>query len=230
MAKAAAKKKPADAQAALWKTRIVGTGEEDPEQLLANPANWRIHPTAQRSALAGVLDRVGWIQNIVINKATGHVVDGHLRADLAVQLGETRVPVLYVELTEEEEMLALAALDPIAGMAVPDPEKLVELATALDLSDNEALSLRIDGMTGLNLGMGGAPDFGDGPDPLPPTGIAGGAGGPDIRNRVVIVFEDDADELDFWQHLGIDAVEGRVRYFWTEMRERMLAGDDEDPS
>ncbi len=145
-----AAKKKAEAEAELWDSRIVGTGEEDPGQLLANPENWRIHPAAQRSALAGVLDRIGWIQNIVVNKTTGHVIDGHLRVDLAVQLGETRVPVIYVELTEDEERLALAALDPIAGMAVPDSEKLAELAQALDLADNEPLALCLGNLTGMN--------------------------------------------------------------------------------
>ena len=36
-----------------WKNRIVGHGEESPEQLLANPKNWRTHPKEQREALAG---------------------------------------------------------------------------------------------------------------------------------------------------------------------------------
>ena len=31
---------------AAWRNRIIGTGEEAPDQLLANPANWRIHPKA----------------------------------------------------------------------------------------------------------------------------------------------------------------------------------------
>ncbi len=29
---------------APWRNRITGSGEEAPDQLLANPANWRIHP------------------------------------------------------------------------------------------------------------------------------------------------------------------------------------------
>ena len=47
---------------APWRNRIVGTGEEAPHQLLANPANWRIHPKTQQAALAGALDHVGWVQ------------------------------------------------------------------------------------------------------------------------------------------------------------------------
>jgi len=29
---------------AAWRSRIVGEGEEAPDQLLANPDNWRVHP------------------------------------------------------------------------------------------------------------------------------------------------------------------------------------------
>jgi hypothetical protein len=45
-----------------WRNRITGSGEEAPDQLLANPANWRIHPKAQQDALAGALDAVGWVR------------------------------------------------------------------------------------------------------------------------------------------------------------------------
>ncbi len=34
------------APTAPWRSRIVGSGEEAPDQLLANPANWRIHSKA----------------------------------------------------------------------------------------------------------------------------------------------------------------------------------------
>ena len=42
-----------------WRNRIVGYSEEEPDQLLANPSNWRIHPAAQAEALKGVLAEVG---------------------------------------------------------------------------------------------------------------------------------------------------------------------------
>jgi hypothetical protein len=40
-----------------WRNRIIGSGQEAPDQLLANPANWRIHPKAQQDALAGAQTR-----------------------------------------------------------------------------------------------------------------------------------------------------------------------------
>jgi hypothetical protein len=45
----------------VWRSRIVGSGTEDPTQLLANPRNWRTHPAIQRDALRGSLDTVGWV-------------------------------------------------------------------------------------------------------------------------------------------------------------------------
>lgn len=110
-----------------WRSRIVGTGEEPPDQLLANPGNWRIHPRAQQEALAGVLSEVGWVQHVIVNRRTGHLLDGHLRVSLALRRNEPSVPVLYVDLDPAEETLILATLDPLAAMATTDATKLDEL-------------------------------------------------------------------------------------------------------
>lgn len=107
-----------------WRNRIVGEGDEDPEQLLANPSNWRVHPKAQQDALAGVLDDVGWVQRIIVNRQTGHLIDGHLRVSLALRRHEPRIPVEYVDLDAREEALILATLDPLSALAVADREQL----------------------------------------------------------------------------------------------------------
>ena len=121
-----------------WRNRITGHGEEAPDQLLANPRNWRIHPRAQQDALAGLLDQVGWVQDVIVNRRTGHVVDGHLRVSLAISRDERTIPVVYVDLDEAEEALVLASLDPLAGMAVTDNEVLRELIAGADAA-SEAL-------------------------------------------------------------------------------------------
>jgi hypothetical protein len=71
-----------------WRNRIVGNGEEVPDQLFANPHNWRIHPDAQQKALTGALDQVGWVQQVIVNRRSGFVVDGHLRVSLAIERWE----------------------------------------------------------------------------------------------------------------------------------------------
>lgn len=124
------KERAAAANAERWRSRIVGHGEEKADQLLANPGNWRIHPIGQQQALSALLDQVGWVQDVVVNRKTGHVVDGHLRVHLALERNES-VPVVYVELSEEEERLVLAALDPLTGMAVTDDAKMQDLLSGL---------------------------------------------------------------------------------------------------
>jgi len=118
-----------------WRSRIVGSGEEPPDQLLANPRNWRTHPGAQRDALRGSLSEVGWVQQVLVNRTTGHVVDGHARIEEAISAGAPTVPVLYVELTEEEERLVLATFDPIGAMAQADSVRLDELLAELNAND-----------------------------------------------------------------------------------------------
>lgn len=127
-----------------WKSRIVGEGEEAPDQLLANPANWRIHPREQQEALTRILDRVGWVQRVIVNRRTGHVVDGHLRVALAISRGEPSIPVIYVDVDEDEERLLVAALDPLSALAVTDDEKLLELLRSIKDEETELVTLVAD--------------------------------------------------------------------------------------
>jgi len=108
-----------------WKNRIIGSGELPASEFLANPMNWRIHPKPQQEAMKGALNEIGWIQEVIVNQNTGNMIDGHLRVTLAMREGEdTPVPVKYVDLTQEEEHLALTTLDPIAAMAAADKQQL----------------------------------------------------------------------------------------------------------
>ena len=124
-----------------WQNRIVGTGEEAPDQLLANPRNWRIHPQHQQDALAGVLKEIGWVQDVIVNRRTGFVVDGRLRVALALRYQQSTVPVKYVDLSDAEEVLVLATLDPIGAMAGRDDEKLHELIADANPQDAELKKL-----------------------------------------------------------------------------------------
>lgn len=128
-----------------WRSRIVGSDDVAPDELLANPRNWRIHPKAQQDALAGALDQVGWVQRVIVNRQTGHLVDGHLRVELALRRNEPSVPVEYVDLTPEEEGLVLASLDPIAAMAATDAEKLRQLLAEVEF-DSKALEDALDAL------------------------------------------------------------------------------------
>jgi len=119
-----------------WRDRVVGTGMADPNQLKRHPLNWRLHSDFQADALKGLLNQVGWIQQAaIVNKRTGRIVDGHLRVELAVKNREPEIPVTYVDLTEEEEALALAALDSITALANPDDAKLREVLSQAQATD-----------------------------------------------------------------------------------------------
>ena len=54
-------------------------------------------------------------------------MDGHARIALAISRQEPAVPVVYVDLDEDEERLILAALDPLAAMAGTDTAQLEAL-------------------------------------------------------------------------------------------------------
>jgi hypothetical protein len=124
-----------------WRNRLVEFTEIDPEQLLANPNNWRIHPNHQREALASVIDEVGFVDPVIVQAGTDLVIDGHLRTALAISEGQPTIPIQYVDLDDEEANYVLMSLDPIGSLAVTDKEKLEELRDLVDLEDGPALDM-----------------------------------------------------------------------------------------
>lgn len=135
-----------------WQNRIVGHDTKPASWFLANEANWRIHPKNQQESLGGVLDEVGWVQDVIVNKRTGEewgadqnvetLVDGHLRITLALRNGDdTPVPVKFVDLSPDEEALILLSLDPIGAMAASDKVKLDELMQTVQSEDERVQTL-----------------------------------------------------------------------------------------
>ena len=86
-------------------------------QLRPNPRNWRTHSEAQRNALQGVLAEVGYAGALLARELPDgslELIDGHLRAETTPDMP---VPVLVLDVNEEEAKLILATHDPLAGMA-----------------------------------------------------------------------------------------------------------------
>lgn len=147
---------------ANWQNRIVGQGVKPASQFLANPLNWRLHPQFQREAVKGSLETLGWIQQVIENKTTGNLIDGHERVWQAMDNDDAEVPYIEVELTEEEERQALATLDPLSALASTDFDKLKELTEGMKLK-SPYLKAMIDKVKGIQVNPSsiwkGMPEF-----------------------------------------------------------------------
>jgi len=136
-----------------WEDHIVALERRAPADLRPHAGNWRKHPAAQRSTMAAAFDEVGKVAPLIENLrsvgkgwpegSTPTLLDGHLRLELALEHGEDSLPVVVVDLTERQEALALATLDPIGAQAEADPELLAALlATAPPESPDLAALLK----------------------------------------------------------------------------------------
>lgn len=133
-----------------WDNKIVGHDLVDPSSLLANEMNWRVHSKHQQDALEGVLNEIGWIQDVIVNKRSSPdwgkqrgietLIDGHLRVKLALRRDENLVPVKYVDLTPRQEYLALATFDPISALATTDRIMLEDVLRQTSATDKHVLS------------------------------------------------------------------------------------------
>jgi ParB-like chromosome segregation protein Spo0J len=117
---------------AHWTSRIIGMTKVNPASLKVNPMNWRVHPETQSAAARDAIERLGVIQGIIVNKRTGHIVDGHMRHELAVENGEPLIDVVYVDLSLAEEKLALSIVNPLSELGAMDPEKMAALLGGID--------------------------------------------------------------------------------------------------
>jgi ParB-like chromosome segregation protein Spo0J len=109
-------------------------------ELRANPKNWRRHPPSQEAALRGVLEDIGFADAVITRETEDglELIDGHLRQEV---MGDQSIPVLIVDVTEEEADKMLLTLDPLAMMAHADIDQLLSL-----LRDNPFESQAVNDM------------------------------------------------------------------------------------
>jgi DNA modification methylase len=124
-------------------------------ELRPNPRNWRLHPQPQQDALRGVLAEIGYADALLTRElpdGTLMLIDGHLRAETTPDM---EVPVLIVDLDEVEADKVLATLDPLAGLATGDPEKVKGLFGGIDTSSEalERMLREVAGKVGVQLDM-----------------------------------------------------------------------------
>ncbi len=115
--------------------RIVELRRVPASSLLPDPRNWRTHPKAQREALQGVLAEIGYAGALLARETPEGLmlIDGHLRAETTPS---AEVPVLVLDVDDEEAAKLLATLDPLAGMAVADDERLAEILRSVETSSD----------------------------------------------------------------------------------------------
>lgn len=87
----------------------------DPAKLTPADYNPRTISEHQAEALKRSLDRWGFVEPIVANKRTGHIVGGHQRLDGALALALPSVPVHWIDVDESSEKALNIALNKISG-------------------------------------------------------------------------------------------------------------------
>jgi DNA modification methylase len=120
------------------------------KDLRPNPKNWRTHPKEQADALKGVLADVGIADACIARElpdGTLMLIDGHLRTET---LGNEQVPVLVLDVTEEESDKILATLDPLTNMAGLDNSKLEQLLSGIKF-ENDAIDKMLRELPGIEL-------------------------------------------------------------------------------
>ncbi len=126
--------------------RNVGTRTVAVSMLEDAPWNFRLHPAAQRAALEGAIEELGFYGHPdVYETAEGklRIIDGHLRKELLVaKYGpEATIEVNVTDFDESEAKKATLTKDPLAAMAETDGAKLQELLREVNISspDLEAM-------------------------------------------------------------------------------------------
>jgi len=109
-------------------------------QLIPHENNWRTHPQAQQDALSGILAEIGFADAVIARETPDglQLIDGHLRQDL---MGDQEIPVLVVDLTDDEATKMLITLDPLAALAETDEDNLRALMELAQFEDDRLTAL-----------------------------------------------------------------------------------------
>jgi len=160
--------------------------------LIANERNWREHPEAQQAALRGVLSEIGYADALLARETPEGdlvLIDGHLRKELTP---DQEVPVLVLDVDEDEANKLLTVLDPLAAMAEANTEALGRLMHDLQ-TDDEGLQAMVNDLAaehGIDLFEG----EGEGKEKPEDIDIAESWG-------VVVDCRDEADQKAMYERL-----------------------------
>jgi hypothetical protein len=168
------------------------------KDLRPNARNWRVHPASQRNALQGVLAEIGFAGALLAREladGTLELLDGHLRAET---LSDAMLPVLVLDLNDDEAAKLLATYDPISALAETNHAMLAELTQSLTLHSEEAQGV-ITKLLAQNPEIQPlAPEVGAVESPLPAS------------YQIVIDCENEAEQQVLYEQLTADGRECRL--------------------
>ena len=118
--------------------RVLDLRRVQASTLRPHPKNAREHPQDQRKALRAVLQQIGFAGAILAVERDGSLLtcDGHLRTE---EMRGREVPVLVLDLSDDEVETLLLTYDPISAMAKTNNERLDALLRTYEQQDTTDL-------------------------------------------------------------------------------------------
>src|SRR5258708_5646941 len=116
-------------------------------ELTPNEKNWRRHGKAQSAALKGLLAEIGYANALIAREVPDgrlQLLDGHLRRETTPNM---EVPVLVLDVTQEEGDKILLTLDPLAAMAEADKTSVDALLATVH-TDSAAVAAMLEQIAG----------------------------------------------------------------------------------
>jgi ParB-like chromosome segregation protein Spo0J len=163
------------------------------DRLRPHPRNWRVHPPPQQDALRGLLAEIGYADALLARELPDgslELIDGHLRAETTPEM---EVPVLIVDLDDQEAAKLLALHDPLAAMAQPDEDVLAELVAEI-----ETESVAVRAMLDKLIAEPALPEIAD-----PEDGPSREAPVPEVF-QVVVECRDEAEQQAVFNRLSAE--------------------------
>jgi hypothetical protein len=125
---------------AEFRDRIKELRRVPARDLVINEKNWREHNTRQKDAMLELLSDIGYADALVAYELPNgrlKLLNGHMRRDLTP---ESIVPVLVLDVGEDEADKILATFDPISMMATTNRDNLKKLLDKLQINNYDMQS------------------------------------------------------------------------------------------
>jgi hypothetical protein len=123
------------------RNRVKELRYEKASELKANPKNWRTHGDRQKLAMNGLLSEIGFAGAVIareLEDGSLMLIDGHLRQETA---GDQEVPVLVLDVDEQEADRLLLTFDPLKEMASTDYAALESLLSEVKTNESHVADL-----------------------------------------------------------------------------------------